>query len=436
MRTLSVPRSVSLVVAIVSAVIAIRSASGQSLEDSARVAGWRSDISYYLDQLKQRHYVYRSKPLPPDLLAAASRLSQNIPRYSDERVLAEFEHLASFAGDGHTYILPFGARRVTAHMLPLRMFLFSDGLYVIDAFQGYEKWIGARVMQIGTTPAEKVIERMRPTLSEDNRFTYLWTAPALLGFRGFLENFADGIGSGDVPLTLRLPSGSISKLTLPTVVAPPLRGIPKLPPSKLGGTPPMYLSNVPENFWLRSLPNAVLYFQFNQVMNSPQETLASFAARFADTLRSTKPAAVIVDARHNNGGNLMLLPPLMAAFNEYERANPRGQIYVLMGRNTFSAAQFFLGLMDSQTRAIFAGEPSSSRPNFVGEESGLMLPWSGGIGSISDQYHETIPGDKREWIAPDIPYVLSSSDYFANRDPLLEKVLADIAKKARTKSRS
>jgi hypothetical protein len=62
-----------------------------------------------------------------------------------------------------------------------------------------------------------------------------------------------------------------------------------------------------------------------------------------------------------------------------------------------------------------------------------MLPWSGAIGSISDEYHESIPGDKREWIAPEIPYVLSSADYFANRDPLLEKVLADIARRARTK---
>jgi len=131
----------------------------------------------------------------------------------------------------------------------------------------------------------------------------------------------------------------------------------------------------------------------------------------------------------------MLLPPLMAAFREYESTNPRGQIYVLMGRNTFSAAQFFLGLMDSQTKALFAGEPSSSKPNFVGEESELVLPWSGGIGSISDEYHETIPGDHREWIQPDISYVLPSTEYFRNRDPLLQMVLTDIAKKLREKNR-
>ena len=427
----------SLLAIAVLGIVPLRQGNAQSLSDSARVAGWRSDITYYLGQMKQRHYVYRDRPLPPALVEAASRLAQNVSTYSDERMLAEFEQLASFGGDGHTYILPFAARRVAAHMLPLRMFQFSDGLYVIYAFEGYEKWIGAQVLRVGNTPTDVVINRMRPTLSADNRFTYLWVAPALLSFRGFLEKFADGIDSGDVALTLRPHDGTTLRVRIPTVIAPPMRGIPKLPTSKLAGAPaaPLYLSNVGENFWLKDLPSGVLYFQFNQVMNSPRESLASFAQRFASHIRESSPPAIIVDVRHNNGGNLMLLPPLMAAFQEYESTNPRGQIYVLMGRNTFSAAQFFLGLMDSQTKALFAGEPSSSKPNFVGEESELVLPWSGGIGSISDKYHETIPGDHREWIQPDISYVLPSTEYFRNRDPLLQMVLTDIAKKLREKNR-
>ena len=431
-QTLSFTGLVTALAVVIAA--APRLASSQAVADSARVTGWRSDIAFYLEQLKARHYSFRDRPLPTALMVAAARLADNVPKYSDERMLAELEYLASFGGDGHTYILPFGSRRVSAHMLPLRMFMFSDGLYVIDAFPGYEKWIGARVIQIGSTPAELAIDRMRPALSADNRFTYLWVAPALLSFRGFLEKFADGIDSGDVALTLQSRGGNAVHVRIPTVIAPPMRGIPKLPPQRIGqAAPPLYLSNVPENFWFKALPNNVLYFQFNQVMNAPGETLAAFAERLAKVLRETKPGALIVDVRHNNGGNLMLLPPLIAAFREYESSQPRGQIYVVMGRNTFSAAQYFLGLMDSQTNALFAGEPSSSRPNFVGEESEVMLPWSGAIGSISDEYHESIPGDKREWIAPDIPYVLSSADYFGNRDPLLDKVLADISRRARTK---
>jgi hypothetical protein len=405
----------------------IGSGQSQPLSDASRVAGWRSDISYYLEQIRGQHYTYRSRSLPNGLIAAANTLSANVPRYSDERILAEFAHLASFAGDGHTYILPFGSRRVTAHMLPLRFFLFSDGMYIIDAFPGYERWIGSRVIRVGDTPAETVIERMRPVLSADNRFGYLWVAPALLSFQGYLENFADGIRSDSIALTLKPLEGRELRVKIAPVIAPRMRGMPKLLASRAPGAPapPAYLSNITQNFWIKPLPDSVLYVQFNQVMNGDNETLAAFAAKLDRALVDGKPRAVLVDVRHNNGGNLMLLPPLLNAFRRYEQANKSGRIYVLMGRNTFSAAQVFLAQMDRDTHAIFAGEPSSSRPNFVGEETPVELPWSGAIGSISDEYHETIPGDKREWIEPDIKLVLSSRDYFANRDPLLDKVLAD-----------
>ena len=69
----------------------------QTSVDTARVAGWRSDIAYYLDQVKSRHYVYRNRPLLPGLIEAAARVSRNVPIYSDQRMLAEFEYLASFA---------------------------------------------------------------------------------------------------------------------------------------------------------------------------------------------------------------------------------------------------------------------------------------------------------------------------------------------------
>lgn len=379
--------------------------------------------------MRRQHYLYRARPLPLAMVTAAQQLSANVPRYSDERMLAEFEHLASFAGDGHTYMLPFGARRVPAHMLPLRLYQFSDGLYVVDVLDdSARKWIGSRVLRIGSASAEDVIDAMRPTLSVDNRFGYLWVGPPLLSFAGYLEKFAGVTPGESVPLTLRTRTGEVVHVNMPLVSAPPLRGIPKLPPSKAPGAPaaPLYLKNVAQNFWVSPLGgDSVLYVQFNQVADAPDESLAAFAVRLAVSLTARPPRTVIIDVRHNNGGNLALLTPLVTTLHNYESSRRDARIYVLMGRNTFSAAQFFLGRMDRETSAMFAGEPSSSRPNFVGEESPVQLPWSGAIGSISDRYHESIPGDKREWIAPTIRYNPSARDYFANKDPLLDLVLLD-----------
>jgi len=43
--------------------------------------------------------------------------------------------------------------------------------------------------------------------------------------------------------------------------------------------------------------------------------------------------------------------------------------------------------------------------------------------TISTRYHQTDDQDQRTWIAPKIPVQLSSEDYFANRDPVLDAVL-------------
>jgi hypothetical protein len=129
-----------------------------------------------------------------------------------------------------------------------------------------------------------------------------------------------------------------------------------------------------------------------------------------------------VDVRHNNGGNAELLHPLIAALQKF--SDNGGRLTVISGRNTFSAAQIFLARAEHEARAVVVGEPSSSKPNFVGEENGVVLPWSGAIASISNRYHETIPGDTRSWIAPKREFRLGSVDYFRNHDPVLAALLA------------
>ena len=389
-----------------------------------RVAGWRSDLSFWLEQVRKQHYVYKSKPLPPALIKAAEELSRNIPRYSDDRVLFELQHLAAYVGDGHTYVLPLGANRVPGSVLPLRFYLFSDGLFVIDAQPGFEKWIGSRLVSIGSTPAPVILERMKPAISSDNQFGYKWIGPPFLNLRGAIESLADGVSGDSIPLTLRTRSGTIQKLKLATVPPPRVQGIPKLMASRISKlTVPLWLSDVERNFWMRSLAPGTLYVQFNQVRDDPAYTLKQAGAALDSALSDRRTTRIILDVRHNNGGNSYLYPPIIDALTRWESKVPSGKLYVLTGRNTFSAAQNFISQLDHRTRAIFVGEPSSSKPNFVGEENNLQLPWSGAFISISNRYHENIPGDKREWIEPDIKVALSSADYFANRDPVLARLI-------------
>jgi hypothetical protein len=138
---------------------------------------------------------------------------------------------------------------------------------------------------------------------------------------------------------------------------------------------------------------------------------------------------VVLDVRRNQGGNSFLYPPLIRALIAFEASRSEARIFCLIGRNTYSAAQNFITDLDTWTKAVFAGEPSGSRPNVVGEGTNTVLPLSGIRVSLSSRYHQaSYPGDERSWIAPQIPVALTSADFFAGRDPVLEavqKVIAD-----------
>ena len=108
----------------------------------------------------------------------------------------------------------------------------------------------------------------------------------------------------------------------------------------------------------------------------------------------------------------------------FELMHPEGNVFVLMGRETFSAAQNLLTDITKYTNAILVGEPSGSKPNHIGEAGWFKLPYSGLMGLISTQFHQTSKAeDHRKWIAPHIPVSMSSTDYFNGSDKALDVIL-------------
>lgn len=399
-------------------------ASAQSNTQQERISGWSSDIDTMLSLMKSQHYVYRSRPLPHQLLTDAKNLKSKISLYSDERMLCELERLMFYMHDGHSYILPV-ARNVHSFYLPLQFYIFSDGVFVIDADEPYKDLIGCKVESIHGIAVTKLVDDMNAYIHHDNTYTVEWFAPSVLRFRGMYGQYGLPVGSPDIIMNLVDKNKKAISRKVSFIPATDFHGIPKLFPSKTSDAPaPLYLSNVPDNYWFKVITKkTAFYFQFNQVYDKDHKTLATFSLQLDSALQKEIPKLFIIDVRHNNGGNLELLPPLVGVIKKFENINPGSKIIIITGRNTFSAAQVFISLLNKETHALFAGEPSSSSPNFVGEENYILLPFSGAMGSISNVYHETIPGDTRNWIEPDYPVFLSSNVYFKNQDPVMASIL-------------
>src|SRR5262249_31778149 len=152
----------------------------------------------------------------------------------------------------------------------------------------------------------------------------------------------------------------------------------RLFPSKLdsAGPVPRYLQHMEDNFRFELLPDGgTVYFQFNQVFDDQVETIEQFAGKLRAALASTQIRNLIIDVRHNTGGNLNLFTPLLRTIIGFETTHSGAGVYLLTSRTTFSAAQVFVNELDRYTTAVVAGEPSGSKPNFIGESAATKLPF-------------------------------------------------------------
>ncbi len=202
-----------------------------------------------------------------------------------------------------------------------------------------------------------------------------------------------------------------------------------IPPRNAPGTPPLYLQDA-SPYWLRPIAGtSIVYVQYNAIATDERESPEQFAARLRGVLRETKATELVVDVRHNGGGNTYLYPPILNAIISFQDSAAGRRVWVIIGRRTFSAAQNFATTIQRYTNAIYVGERTGSRPNFVGESPPVVLPYSGLYATISSRYHQNTDfTDKRAWIAPDVPTPLSSADYFANRDPAMEAIMELVKK--------
>jgi tetratricopeptide (TPR) repeat protein len=159
------------------------------------------------------------------------------------------------------------------------------------------------------------------------------------------------------------------------------------------------------------------------VGNKEDESLADFSSRLLAFLDSADVRRVALDLRLNRGGNGSLNPPLILSLIKARKLDPPGSIFVLIGRSTFSAAQFLVNELEHFTEAVFVGEPTASKANHYSDSRKITLPNSGITVRVSTLWWQEDPRDNREWKAPDIAAELGSADYRDNVDPGLQAVL-------------
>jgi hypothetical protein len=400
-----------------------RQQAGLIAPDIGRVAGWRFDINYFVEEA-QRLSINPARPaFSRAFVDSARALSAAVPHLSDVQVGVGLVRLAGSLGDGHSYLT------MVTPTVPVQFYRFSDGLYVVKGTKSGSDLVGSFVERIGDVDADSAMHVIARIASKDNEMTPLWLGVGVLRSPAVMH--ALGLSSDSARLFLRVRdrNGTSREVSLAPEPSSFVRFLEA--PTDFSGEVPLWLQHPRTKHWLTPLPDIrAVYAQYNSVGNDSLESVAQFASKVTAMLASMNASNLIVDVRHNNGGRRMLNTPLLLAMAAFKRGAPGREVFVIMGRGTFSAAQVFISQAEWMVAPVFVGEPSSSRPNFVGEESGVVLPYSHMEGSASSQYHQgSTFQDERPFIAPQMPVTLSAKHYFANRDPVMEALHALLTKR-------
>jgi hypothetical protein len=413
----------------------IRDMTGTIDADSlSRDEGWRYDLAFLSREIKRLAYAPFAIQPEADFDLAVAELHDAIPGLTDAQILVGLMRLVRYLDDGHARILWPEGDKALSRTIPVDLFLFPEGLYVIGAGPGCVHLLGARVDKIGGLSIGEVMTALDPVMTRDNEQWLTLRFPVLVRFTAILE----GLGIDQV-LTVRLADGTMDEVRLEAMPAE-FRGRywDRYPSGWValadtvttdGGVTvprPLHLRNRELPFWFEYLPDDdLVYFQFNAVEDHPAETFADFCDRLFGFIEDQKAGRLVIDVRWNGGGNTLLTQHLLHHLIASKRLSRRGALYVIIGRRTFSAAQNTVTAIERETSAIFVGEPTGSRPNFIGETIDFELPYSKVQANASDLFWQTSwPTDYRTWTAPDIYAPPTFEAYRRNQDPALDAILA------------
>ncbi len=393
-----------------------------------RDQGWRYDIEFFASEVARLSGDPDRYGVSEEFLKQIKALGHRVPNLSNEHIALEIQKLATSLGNGHTNVYPLPTKHVRFTMLPIQLYLFSDGMFVVGGKGPAADLVGHKVLSIGSKAPSTLMKEVKSIVHRDNEFGVLWLGPQFLSIPEVLEYLGAIKSTDQVSLKLQDRQGKTKTIVLKSG---PMRRPEKLDRASSKDKAPLYLQDVSNNYWLRKLPASnTIYVQFNQVRDKQSgKSIKAFAETLRQTIVDSKPQNLIVDLRHNNGGLIRKYQPLVRPLVLFEMLDKKNRLYIITGRGTFSAAQNYLNAVESVTDPIIVGEPSSSRPNSVGMESEVILPWSGLRMCIAYRFiQDSMPDDWRPWISPHVPIKLSSTDYFSNRDPAMDAIKKIIRK--------
>ena len=394
---------------------------------------WQEDLRYLQHTVHKDYSFLFVKTSAEAFNEKVEKLYNDIPKLQEHEIVVGLAKIVSSFEYGHTFL---GFRQMEKKFLelPLNLYYFSDGVYIQGAHMDYSSAVGAKVLRIGDKPIEEALEAVYPVVSAENEqffkaygLQYL-NSPEILHAQRIIDEL-----SNSVEFTLE-KEGKVFKQTFH--VLPENTNLPRSYgyilqdgdwlDARDQDTTPLYLKNLDKIYYYEYIPEKkTVYVRQSQIQDDPSENIPAFYDRVFDFIENNDVERLVIDVRLNGGGNNYKNKDVITRIIRSEKINQAGNLFVIIGRRTFSACQNLVNELDNYTNAMFIGEPTAENINFYGDNRRVELPNSKIPVHLSFAWwQDKAPWEGGTWAVPHLAVDLSFDDYRSNRDPVLEAALS------------
>lgn len=265
----------------------------------------------------------------------------------DDLTLLTSQALAVFDNAHTTVLAP------KMYRLPIRFHWTADALIIVKAQAEYAHLLGQRVLSLSGQAPEDMLGRMSELVGggTDNwrryRSEYFFSAPSALLLLGA------AVEEGEVEAQILSSNGEKTTVML-SADDEPMEGDPfwdfldAFPDDTSFNTQgwisllhrnsnlPLYLQETDKLHLLRNIPEQeAVYLRMNASFGDKYDSIEQLERQMLSQISLNQTKNVIIDFRHNRGGDYTKVLPLVKAISNAVPIN--GQIYLIVGPNTFSA---------------------------------------------------------------------------------------------------
>ncbi len=389
---------------------------------------WKEDINFLRENLSKKHYNLFFKREKPQFDKDLDNLISKTKTISDLEIALKLQQIIAKQGDTHTNI-SWGKYLSNDKILPLRFFYFEDGIYVTLTNQKNKELLGKKIIKINGFDIKKVTDSISSLFVNENKAIYKSKSltglhsTQLLRFFGFAKNDS-----------IKITFQNSNLLTEKTLLPEEIKDDDKI---KIN---PQNITFIRENkkkiFEKKYFEKEkILYVLYNSCVSKeepsiykgkPEEiTLPSFLEfqnEIKKMLNENPVEKLIFDIRLNSGGSYNQGNNFIREVVINSKIDRKGKLFVLIGRDTFSAAILNSRFFQENTKAIFVGEETMGKPNHYGFLNYFNLNNSKIEVSYSTEIVLTTKKKNQETMKPDYNVEETFEDYKNGIDPVFEFV--------------